>query len=377
MKKKLRVNVNKKIKVYMQFPWRFCDSNYYKHLLDCPPEGIQYFSKVKSPGNTINLGKLKINNWIKHNVKKIIKKIDASLPNAHLTRASQKYDLIHCAHCLSLNRVPWIADIEHVGQFWAAPSKKNLNKKRIRKILNSPYCKKILVWSEWGKNKTLKSFPELKSKIDVLHYAIPPQERKKGGGDKIIITFISRRFYFKGGLHAVEIMDRLTKKYSNVEGLVVSDTPKKVLDRYVKNKKIIFSGLQPYDKIMKDVFPKTNIFLYPSYTDTYGFLMVESLAFGVPVVTVEGQCRREIINDGKTGYVVPLPENWNCDLMYKFEGSSVVLGEMEKRVEVLIKNKKLLKMMSREGIREIKEGKFSLKNNNKKLTRIYEEALGR
>lgn len=367
--------MDKKIKVYMQFPWRFCDSNYYKYLLDYPPKGIQYLSKIKNPGNTINVRKLKINSWMKQSIKNLIKKINASMPNAHFTKTSQKYDLIHCAHCLSLNKEPWIADIEHAGQFWAAPSKRKLSKKRISKILNSSYCKKILVWTEWGKKETLKIFPELEPKLEVLHYAIPPKNDKKKDGNKLIVTFISRRFYFKGGLHAVEIMDRLTKKYPNVEGLVVSDTPKEVSDRYGGNKKITFSTLQPYDKIMEDIFPKTDIFLYPSYTDTYGFLMVEALAFGIPVVTVDGLSRREIISDGETGYVIPRPEDWNDERLHKIKGNSPLLKEMENKTCELIENKDLRKSMAKNGMREISEGKFSIRRRNEILKKVYKDAL--
>ena len=368
----------KKIKVFMQFPWKFCDSNYYKYLLDCPPNNVIYISKMKNPGNTINLSKLKINNYVKQNIKKIIRKLNPDMPNEHFTKAAEKYNLIHCAHCLSKNKKPWVADIEYAGQFWAAPLRQGVfpDKRKVRKLLSSLYCKKILAWTEWGKIEILKQFPELKNKVDVVTYALPRQKAKRINRKKIVLSFISRRFYFKGGLHAVEVMDRLTKKYENVEGLVVADTPEEVLKRYSGNKKIKFLGLQPYSRIMSEIFPKTDIFLYPSYTDTFGFLMVESLAFGVPVVTVDGQSRKEIVSDGETGYVIEanLPKSIPENILKKLNDK--LINSLYKGTEKLILDENLRIKMGKECLKLFEPGgKFSVDTRDKKLEQIYREAV--
>jgi glycosyltransferase involved in cell wall biosynthesis len=53
--------------------------------------------------------------------------------------------------------------------------------------------------------------------------------------------------------------------------------------------------LMPQDKLFKEVFPKSDIFVYPGFSDTFGFALTEAISFGVPVVTVDGYSRREII----------------------------------------------------------------------------------
>jgi len=48
--------------------------------------------------------------------------------------------------------------------------------------------------------------------------------------------------------------------------------------------------------------------VYPGYSDSFGFAFLEAMAFGLPIVTVDGFARREIVEDGKNGFVIERPE---------------------------------------------------------------------
>ena len=364
----------KKIKVYIQRPWRFADSPYYQYLLRDPPKDIEYVGQNQKQGCITNKKKILIIHNAKKSMRTILRNLPFSIPNAHLTISSEKYNLIHCAHCLSLNKKPWIADIEQVNQFLPAGRITKKNKKIIKKILSSKYCKKILPWTKWSSDEILDHFPELKNKIEIVYPGIPSQKFKKIKSDKINLLFISRRFYFKGGLHALEVIDRLTKKYEKVRGIFISNVPKEILKKYSKNKKIKFYGILPHEKLVKEIFPNTDIFVYPSYTDTFGFIITEAMSFGIPVVTVNGQAISEIIEDGKTGFVIDEPKKWDLKDLEKLELKET-LKKIEEKVEILIKDKKLRNNMSKAGIREIERGKFSIDKRNKKLARVYEEVL--
>ncbi|MBR9701505.1 glycosyltransferase family 4 protein [Candidatus Pacearchaeota archaeon] len=370
----------KKIKIYMQFPWRYGDSNYYKSLLEHAPKNVEYLNNLKHIGNITNNRKFEINNFIKQNIKKYLEIFFPFMINSHLTRCKSEYDLIHCAHCLSYNKRPWICDLEYPEQMWVSQNiKPSLeSKKKVEKILGSDYCKKILSWTEWGKKDLIEKFPKIKEKIEVLHYAMPAQKAIKRNYEKITLFFFSRRFYFKGGLHAVEIMDRLTKKFPNVYGLVLSKIPKEVLDKYSPNKKIEFiNSLVPYEKIMNEIFPRADIFLYPSYNDTYGFPMIEAQAFGIPVITVDGQSRREIVQDGKTGFVINEPDRKGMQGLTNLNTLKKTIDKLEKSTEILIKDKNLRKKMGLNCRKEIEYGKFSIEKRMKKLERIYEESINK
>ncbi len=360
----------KKINIYLQKPWKYSDSPYYLYLRQNPPANVEY-ANAKEFQLIQTKSRLKINNKIKSLIKKTIRALMPGLANAHLTKNAKEYDLIHCAHCMSLNKQNWVTDIEYVNQFWAAGRVKN--KAKVVNIINSKYCKKILAWTKWSYDSIIKELPEAKDKTIILYPGIPEHKFTKVKSKKIRLLFSARRFYFKGGLHALEVIDRLTRKYENVEGLIVSDVPAEVLEKYSDNKKIKFLGLVPQKELFEEVYPQADIFVYPSYTDTFGFQLTEALSFGLPVVTVGGHSRKEIITEGKTGFVIEEPINWSTKDLEELKLPCI--DEIERKTELLIKNTTLRKKMSKNCLNEIKNGKFSIKKRNKELKRIYEEAI--
>jgi glycosyltransferase involved in cell wall biosynthesis len=360
-----------KIKVYLQSPWKFSDSPYYMYLRQNPPKDVEYVN-ANDFGLIQSGKKLRFRNKVKHFLKKALKLL-SGLPNAHLSKTNKEYNLIHCAHCLSLNKKPWVCDIEYVNQFWASGHIGSKN--RILKILKKDSCKKILAWTKWSEDGILKEFPEIQSKVEIVYPGIPVQSFNKKKSERITLLFSSRRFIFKGGLHALEVIDRLTKRYGNVYGIVISDVPEEIKKNYSGNNKIDFLGFVSQDKLFKEIYPKADIFVYPSYTDTFGFGLTEALSFGLPVVTVGGLSRREIISDNETGFVIDEPNNFDIMHLNNLEDYSDIIKQIEQKTEILINNEKLRKIMSKNCLKEISEGKFSINQRNEKLKQIYGDAI--
>jgi glycosyltransferase involved in cell wall biosynthesis len=297
------------------------------------------------------------------------------LTNSFLTKSNKKYDLIHCAHCFSKNKNrPWIADFEGgVWQFYLG-NETNFLKKKIKKMVLRKECKKILPWTLKVKNLIEKEFPEIKEKIEVVYpaFPIPSIKRKKHKG--INLLYAARYFYGKGGLHTLEAIDRLTKKHKNVYGTFISaDIPEEIRNKYSKNPKIKFYDIIPQKKLFEEILPTSDVFIYPGYKDSFGFAMVEVMSFGIPIITVNGFARKEIVEDGKQGFVIDVKKDVLKPEMRKH--NEKIVSEIVIKAELLIKNKKLREKMSKNCIEIIKNGKFSIKERNKKLGKIYEEAL--
>ncbi|MCL6500883.1 MAG: hypothetical protein K6T16_02520, partial [Candidatus Pacearchaeota archaeon] len=51
------------------------------------------------------------------------------------------------------------------------------------------------------------------------------------------------------------------------------------------------------------------------------------------------------------------------------------IDNLSNKIDLLIENEKLRERMGKEGFKQVSQGKFSIKERNKKLRRIYEEAL--
>ena len=360
-----------KIKVYLQYPWKFPDSPYYKYLIDNPPEGIEYINAEKQKGVITNYKKFWFSNFLKKNIRRFTNFLTLSIPNAHLTKTSQDYDLIHCAHCLSKNKNrPWIADFESEWQFYIGKKTKRA-KEKVKKILMSNNCKKILAWTEETKRKITGEFPEIKDKIGVVYPAVPLPKIKKKKHEDINLLFIARYFYEKGGLHALESINQLTKKYGYVKGVVVSEVPEEILKKYSQNKKIFFYRLMPQKRLFEEIFSRADIFVYPGYSDSFGFSFLESMSFGIPIITTDGFARKELVKSMGTGLIVEKPH----DINYKILDHDVI-NKLIENCSKLIENKKLREKMAKNCIEIIKNGRFSIKERSKRLEKIYKGALG-
>src|SRR5689334_9862715 len=146
----------KAINVYLQRPWKFADSPYYKYLLENPVPGVHYLGQNTKQGALEKKWEYHALSKLKSTIRSVFRTFPLPIPNAHLTYSKEKRDLIHCAHCLSLNNEPWVADTEWVGQFWlAANFDKHPSKRWVRKILHNPNCKNILAWTQWTKEGIL------------------------------------------------------------------------------------------------------------------------------------------------------------------------------------------------------------------------------
>ncbi len=362
-----------KIKVYLQYPWKFPDSPYYKYLVENPPRNIKYINAQKQKGVITKKKKFFLSNLAKKTIRSTLKWSSFPLPNAHLTRKKEDYDLIHCAHCLSLNTSPWVADMESSWQFWISGKETKAMKKIVKKILLDKNCKKIMAWTKSTKKNILRLFPEIKEKVVVVYPGVPIKDVKKIKHKGINLLFISRYFYEKGGLHALKTIDSLTKRYNNVSGLFVSQTPEEIKNRYSSNKKIKFFDLMPQKELYRNIYSIADIFVYPGYTDSFGFSIIEAMSFGIPVITVEGFARDELVDDGKTGFIVKSPKRF--DIKSMGGGGEEIVRGLIKKTSLLIKNKRLKNKIAENSLEEIKNGKFSIKRRNKEIRKIYEEAL--
>ena len=348
-----------KTKIYLQYPWKFPDSPYYKSLIENPPREIEYLNTKKVKGGaTSSLHKFLFSNFIKKYIRFALRILKNNSPNTHLTKSTEEYDLIHCAHCLSKNKdKPWVADMEAFFSMQLADVSTKKGNKNILKLLLKDNCKKIMPWTEYTKKQILEAFPEIINKLEVVYPAIPEiKNLNKPKNNKLKIIYVARYFNLKGGPIALEVLEELRKKY-NIEGIIISDVPEYLKKEYPFLK---IYNLLPQKELF-ELMQNSDIFFYPSPVDTFGFSLLEAMSFGLPIVTLNAkqtECRREIVEEGKTGFVI--------------EGLDT--KELIKYCSVLIENENIRKMMSKNCLREIKEGKFSIKERNKKLEKIYREA---
>lgn len=361
----------------------------YNELINFSPSNIKYSSQV-----TRNV--IRHYTWIATLKRKTLSFI---LKVIHMPRViylfQNKSNLIHsCRGIVILNKKPWVIDFEHVASCVGNDFYQINNshyRKKIEKFFSSKYCKKILPWSYAAKQTIFHYLDtsKFKDKIEVIYPAMHKiSSFKKEKSENIRILFVGHAFLAKGGLDLVEAFKILNKKY-DVKLTMITHLPKN-FDKLKQIPNVNLISQLPREKVF-EYYKQADIFCLPSYVDSFGFVLLEAKAFGLPIIASNFFAMPEIIQNGKNGLTIKIPEriknfpftkNPKKDvaayLNYIGDGKhNKLIKQLVDKFKILIENDNLRKKFVKQGKKEIERGKFSIKERNKKLRRIYEEAISR
>lgn len=121
--------------------------------------------------------------------------------------------------------------------------------------------------------------------------------------DEVVITFISRLVWEKGLDVYADVIERLQSRNIRHRSMVVGDGPaREELEQRLPDS--IFQGhLSGTD--LATAYASSDLFLFPSTTETFGNVTLEAMASGIPAVCADATGSRSIIRDGITGFLAP------------------------------------------------------------------------
>ena len=354
----------------------------FEELTNFPPKNVVYHSTNPEGDHNSEIIRKKRN---------MISYLHSSgIPRMTYVRNTSKYDLIHSTRGILIwNKKPWIVDIESGAAFTGLAwdyLKKPQAQRIIKKYLSSKYCKKIIPQSDAAK-RSLIDFVDcsgFEHKIETVYLAwhtnkLKRKRRKKS--DPIRISFIGKGFYNKGGNDLQEAFKILNKKY-NVSLKYKGDVPegKKLNLPNVKYLERIDDQKEFYDEIFGDC----DIYVQPTTCDSFGVSILEAMSTGLPIVCTDDKFTLpELVEDGYNGFLVKTPIHWyemrkKGLKTYQQKVKKIhpeTVKDLVEKISILIKNPSLRKKMGKNSFKLVESGKFSIKERNKKLKRIYEEAL--
>lgn len=71
--------------------------------------------------------------------------------------------------------------------------------------------------------------------------------------------------------------------------------------------RVRFAGAVPHEQ-MSDYYAASDLFVFPSTSDTLGLVLLEAMSVGLPCVAVAVHGPAEVVNDGVTGFLTPFNE---------------------------------------------------------------------
>jgi len=173
----------------------------------------------------------------------------------------------------------------------------------------------------WGRGIDMKQFNPRNRDTNYID--------KLCGKDTLRILFVSRIFWIKEISTIVKIYRRLNKSHPNVKIVITGDGPqfnwmRKKMPDAVFTGKLINSDLAR-------IYASCDLFLFPSITETFGNVVLEALASGLPVVAAAKGGPAGIVKDGETGYLV---EPKNIDVFCEKLGRLVDDARLRKQMGV-------------------------------------------
>lgn len=213
---------------------------------------------------------------------------------------------------LSWNYLRWFHDR---GEITLCPSRS------IREQLEQRGLKNVSVW---GRGVDCGRFTPARRKIAT---------RRQLGveDDAVAILYVGRIADEKNLKTLFQALNCLNKTGKPWKMIMVGDGPAKVRLQQQSTNQIYFTGYRKGDDLA-DIYAAADIFVFPSLTDTFGNVILEGMASGIPAVGFDAPGPRDIIKPQKTGLLV-------------YERTPAALA---RNLTLLIENPRMRTAMSRE-----------------------------
>ena len=146
----------------------------------------------------------------------------------------------------------------------------------------------------WRKGIDTQRFhPKFKS--DEMRYRMT-----EGNPDDFLMVYVGR----VGGEKRLKDIKPILERMPNARLCIVGKGPQKEeLEEYFKGTKTHFTGLLRGDELSQ-AFSSADAFIMPSDSETLGFVVLEAMASGVPVVGANAGGIPSLIDDGETSFLV-------------------------------------------------------------------------
>ena len=185
-------------------------------------------------------------------------------------------------------------------------------------------CRKVLQHTLASARQIIAPTPRLAKQLQrdfglealVVGYGVDPEEicrdserlRARYHGRKVLLS-VSRLIKSKGIEFMVRALPQVIHRWKEVVYVIVGAGPERAhLQRLIRelklNDHVELTGQLPHNHVM-EYMSVCDVFVLPSWQETFGLVYVEAMAHGKPVIGVVGQGVDGIVTSGETGLLVP------------------------------------------------------------------------
>ncbi|PIP41761.1 MAG: glycosyl transferase [Desulfobacterales bacterium CG23_combo_of_CG06-09_8_20_14_all_51_8] len=143
-----------------------------------------------------------------------------------------------------------------------------------------------------------------------------PAQRNGFWSSKYQLPGKSTKLLYVGRVSKEKNLDVLARAFNklnllnpDLQLIIVGDGPyRKDMEKALEHTNALFTGYLEGDDLVK-AYASSDLFVFPSSTDTFGNVVLEAQACGLPVIVTDAGGPQENLVDGETGIIVPAHED--------------------------------------------------------------------
>jgi len=137
------------------------------------------------------------------------------------------------------------------------------------------------------------------------HHRSWTMRRRMGGREATVVLYVGRISREKGLSSLARAFRRAAERRPHLRLVLVGDGPYRAeLERELEGTRHRFLGALGGDTLAA-AYASADLFCLPSATETFGQVVLEAAASGLPTIVTDRGGARESVEDGRTGLVVP------------------------------------------------------------------------
>ena len=163
----------------------------------------------------------------------------------------------------------------------------------------------------------------------------------------------------KGYIDLIDVMKLVTSIYPDATLNIIGDGPERDnIENKIKENmlsdNIKLHGFRDKEYI-NSILSKSSVYVMPSYTESFGIVLLEAFSFGIPCVSFENSGANEIISNNWDGYLIEDRDK----------------EKMAKKICELLSNQNRRIIMGANGVKKAQE--YSVENTRDKWLKIIEK----
>ena len=190
-----------------------------------------------------------------------------------------------------------------------------------KKLVYEGNCSRFIAVSGLTRDIFLEEYPVHPDRVRVIHPGVNLSDyagKSKGrhatrkalniGEDDPVAVFASMNFEIKGLDNIILTLARLKQQNKSIKLIVAGKGNIKKYEKLAKDahisENLIFTGTVARDRLI-DLYLAGDLYMMLSRFDTFGMVVLEAMAAGLPVMISNRVGAKDLVEDEKNGFIIP------------------------------------------------------------------------